>query len=83
MNCYATSKFDQRKVKIELKLLLKATAVFQKQGATRIPLQLQERLQLLLHISTHFGVIAPVNTDHLTTGNIFINPVIILILKSH
>ena len=34
--CYATSKFDVGKVKAELNLPLKATAVFKKQRATRI-----------------------------------------------
>ena len=78
--CYATSKFDVGKVKVELNLPLKATAVFKKQRATRIPLQLQEKVQhlLVIVILTHFDIIAPVNTDSLTTGNTFINPVIIL-----
>ena len=49
-----------------------------KKRATRIPLQLQERVQQLLDILTQFGIIAPVNTDSLTTGNSFINPVTIL-----
>ena len=57
---------------------LKATAVIKKRRATRIPLQLQDRVQHLLNILTHFDIIAPVNTDSLTTGNTFINPVIIL-----
>ena len=37
--CYATSKFDVGKTKVELNLPLKATAIFKKQRATRIPLQ--------------------------------------------
>ena len=57
---------------------LKATAVFKKQRATRIPLQLQVRVQHLLDIITHFIIIAFVNTDSLTTGYTFVNLVIIL-----
>ena len=76
--CYATSKFDVGKVKIELNLPLKATAIFKKQRATPIPQQLQDRVKHLLDILIHFDIKAPVNTDSLTTGNTFINPVIIL-----
>ena len=76
--CYATSKFDVGKIKVELNLPLKATAVFKKQEATRIPYQLQDRVQHLLDILTQFDIIAPVNAGSLTTGNTFINPVIIL-----
>ena len=54
------------------------TVTFKKQRATRIPLQLQYRVQHLLDILTHFDIIAPVKTESLTTGNTFINPVIIL-----
>ena len=76
--CYATSKFDVVKVKVELDLPLKATAVLKKQRATRITLQLQDKVQHLLDILTHFDIISAVNTDSLTTENTFINPVIIL-----
>ena len=76
--CYAPSKFDVGKIKVELNLPLKANAVFKKQRATRIPLQLRDKVQHLLDILTHFDIIAPVNTESLTTGNTFINPVIIL-----
>ena len=76
--CYAASKFNVGKIKVELNLPLEATAIFKKQRATRIPLQLQDRVQHLLHILTHFDIIVPVNTDSLSTGNTFINPIIIL-----
>ena len=76
--CYATSKFDVGKIKVEINFPLKATAIFKKQRATRIPLQLQHRVQHLLDILAHFDITAPVNTDSLTTGNTIINPVIIL-----
>ena len=82
LKCYATSKFDVGKIKVELNLPLKATAIFKKQIAARIALQLQDRVQHLLDILTHFDIIAPVNTYSLTTGNTFINPVIILKKKN-
>ena len=47
--CYARSEFDVVKIKVELSLTLKATAVFKKQIATRIPLQLQDRVEHLLN----------------------------------
>ena len=75
--CYATSNFDVGK-KVVLNLPLKATAILNKQRATRIPCQLQDRSQHLPDILTHFDIIAPVTTDSLNTGNTFINPVIIL-----
>ena len=74
---YATYKFDVGKIKVQLNLPLKATAIFKEKRATRIPLQLQDRVQHLLDILTHFDIIAPINTDSLTTENTFINPVII------
>ena len=76
--CYATSKFAVGKIIVGLNLPLKATDIFQKHTATRIPLQIQDRVQLLLDILTHFDIRAPVNTDSLTTGNTFINPAIFL-----
>ena len=74
---YATSKFDVEKIKVELNLPLKATAIFKNQRATRIPLQLPDGGQHVLNILTHFDIIATVNTDSLTTGNTFIYPVFI------
>ena len=70
--------FDVGKIKVEINFPLKATAIFKKQRATRIPLQLQDRVQHLLDILTHFDIIAPVNIDCLTSGILFTNPVIIL-----
>ena len=71
-------KFDVGKIKVKLNVFLKASAIFKKQRATRIYVQLQDRVQRLIDILTHFDIIAPVNTDSLTTGNTFINPVMIL-----
>ena len=76
--CYSTSKFDVGKIKVELNLPLKATAIFKKQRANRILLKLQDRVHQLIDILTHFDIIAAVNTDYFTTGNTFINPVIIV-----
>ena len=81
--CYATSKIDVGKIEVELNLPLKARAIFTKQRATRIPLQLQYRVQQLLDNLTHFDIIAPVNTDSLTTGKTFINPLINLKKENH
>ena len=81
--CCATSKFDFGKNRVELNLPLKATAIFKKQRAAHIPLQLQDRVQHLFNILTHFDVIAPVNTDSLTTGNTFFNAIIILKKENH
>ena len=55
---------------------LTKTQFLKKQTATRIPLQFQDRVQLLLNILTRFDIIAPVNT--LTARNTFINSVFIL-----
>ena len=57
--------------------------MFKKQHATRIPLQLLERLHDLLDILTQFDVYAHVNTDFLATGNNLTNPVIIPNTKNH
>ena len=77
-NCYATSIFDVGKTKDKLNLPLKTTEVFKKQPATRITLQLHERVQHLHNILTHFETIEHVNTYSLITRNTIINPVIIL-----
>ena len=71
--CYATSKFDVGRIKVELNLPLQLTAIFKKQRVTRIPLQLQDRVQHLLDILTNFDIIGPLSADSLTTGNGFIN----------
>ena len=81
INCYATSELDDGKFKIELNLLVKATAALKKQRATPIPFQLQEPVQHLIAIPTHFDIIAHVNTDSLITGNTFFIQVSILINK--
>ena len=74
-NCYAFSKFDVGKIKDELNIPLKSTAVFKKQRATRIILQLKELVQNIHDILTLFVIISLVDTNSLTTGVKFINPV--------
>ena len=76
--CYGTSKFDVGKAKIQLHLPLKKDAEFRKQRASKVPIQLKERVEKLLQVLEYFDIIAPVNTKYLTEGNTFINPVIIL-----
>ena len=76
-NCYAFSKFDVGKIKDELNIPLKSTAVSKKQRATRIILQIKELVQNIHDIQTPFVIISPVKTNSLTTGVKFINPVII------
>ena len=65
--CYASSKFDAGKIKVELNLPLKATAVFKKQRATCIAKQLQELD--LLEILTHFDMIAPTDSPPIRFSN--------------
>ena len=79
--CNATSKFDVRKIEVELNLRLKATSVFKKQRGTRIPLQLPERVQHLLDLLTQFNKNAHVDLDSLTIGNTFMNPVFMLKIR--
>ena len=78
--CNATTNFDVGKIKVELNLPQKAKTIFKKQRATRIPLQLQDRVQKLTRHFDRFryhSTRESVNTDSLTTGNTFVNPVII------
>ena len=42
--CYETSNFDVGKIKVEPNFPLRATTIFKKQGATRTPIQLQDRV---------------------------------------
>ena len=73
--CYATSKFDVGKINVELTLPLKAKAVFKKQRANRLPLQLQKTSTTFTWPLYKISHNCPVNTDSLSTGNAFNNPV--------
>ena len=71
-SCYKTSKYDIGKLRVKLKLHLKTTAIFRKQHAIHIPLQLQGRVQYLLDNLTQFYKIARVRPDSITLGSTFI-----------
>ena len=51
---------------------------FSKKIFSKVPIHLRERIQKLLDVLKRYDIIAPVNTEQLSTGNIFTNPVIIL-----
>ena len=75
---YATSKFDVGKVNSPLHLPLKPDAVFKKQRASKVPIHLHDKVNLLLDILEQYEIISPVNKEEQPKGNTFINPVIIL-----
>ena len=75
---YATSKFDVGKISSPLHLPLKLDAVFKKQRASKVPIQLQDKVNRLLDILEQYENISPVNKEEQPKGNTFINPVIIL-----
>ena len=75
---YATSKFDVGKFSSPLILPLKPDAVFKKQRASKVPIQLQDKVNRLFDISEQYEIISPVNKEKQPKGNTFINPVIIL-----
>ena len=58
---------------VELKLRLKATEVFKTQRATRIPSQYTRTSKTLIRHTNFFAIIAPVNTNSLTTRHTFMN----------
>ena len=74
---YATSKFDVGKISSKLHLPLKPDAVFKKQRASKVPINLQDKVNRLLDILEQFEIISPVNKEEQPQGNTFINPVII------
>ena len=75
---YAATKFDVGKTKVKLNLPMKKDAIFKKQRISKVPIHFRERIQKLLDILKKYDIIAPVNKEQLSTGNIFTNPVIIL-----
>ena len=75
---YAKSKFDVGKFSSPLILPLKPDAVFKKQQASKVPIQLQDKVNRLFDISEQYEIISPVNKEEQPKGNTFINPVIIL-----
>ena len=75
---YATKNSDVGKTKGKLNLPMKKDAIFKKQRISKVPIHLRERIQKLLDVLKKYDIIAPVNKEHLSTGNTFTNPVIIL-----
>ena len=75
---YATSKFDIGKVKSLLHLSLKPDAVFKKQGASKVPIHLQGKVNRLLDILVQYEFNFPVNKEEQPIGNTFIIPVTVL-----
>ena len=57
---------------------MKKDAIFKIQRNSKVPIHLRERIQKLLDILKKYDIIAPVNTEQLSTGNTFTSPVIIL-----
>ena len=74
-HCYATSKLDVVKIKLELNLPLIATAVFKKLRALTVS---RTSTSLNRHTHTHSDLIVTVKTDSLTTVNTCFIPLIIL-----
>ena len=72
---YATSKFDDGKVKALLHLTLKPDAIFKKQRARRFPIHLQDKFNRLLDILEQVEIISPLKIEEQQKGNTFINPV--------
>ena len=75
---YAISKFDVGKINSSLHLPLKPDAVFKKQRASKVPIHLHDKVNILLDILEEYEIISAVNKEEQPKGNTFINPVIIL-----
>ena len=75
---YARTKFDVGKTKEKLNLPMKKDAIFKEQIISKITIHLREKIQKLLDFLKKYAIIAPVNTEQLSTGNTFTKPVIIL-----
>ena len=76
-SCYTNFKLVLWIKLVEINLPLKTTAVFKKERATRIPLQLKDWVQQFLDVITHCDIYAPVNTDFLITGKTIFNSVLL------
>ena len=70
----ATLKFDVRKINSPLHLLLKPDAIFEKQGASKVPIHLHDKVNRLLDILEHNEIIYPVNKEEQPKGNTSFNP---------
>ena len=75
---YATSKFDVGKINSSLHLPMKPDAIFKQQRASKVPIHLHDKVNILLDILEQYEIISPVNKEEQPKGNTFINPVISL-----
>ena len=78
LTVYATSKLDVGKISSPIHLPFKRDAIFRKQRASKVPIQLQDKVNRLLDILEQNETISPVNKEEQPKGNTSINPVIIL-----
>ena len=58
---YATSKYDVGKVNSPIHLPLKSDAVFKKQRASKVPIDLQKKVNRLLEILERNEIVSPVD----------------------
>ena len=56
---------------------MKKDAIFKKQRISKVPIHLRKKIQKFLDVLKKYDIIAPVNKEHLSTGNTITNPVII------
>ena len=75
---YATSEFDVGKINSLLHLPLKPDAIFKKERASKVPIQLHDKDNRLLDILEQYEIISPVNKEKQPKGNTFNNPDFIL-----
>ena len=61
-----------------LYLPIKPDAIFKKQRASKIPIHLQNRVNILLDILKQYEIISPVNKKEQSKENTLIKPVMIL-----
>ena len=74
----AASKFDVAKVNLPLHLSLRPDAIFKKQRASKVPIHLQDKVQILLDILYQNEINSLVFKKKQPKGNTFTNPVITL-----
>ena len=76
---YPTSNFNVGKVNSPLHLPLKPDAVFKKQRASKEPIHLKDKVNILLDVLKQYEIISQVIKEEQLKENIFVNPVIILV----
>ena len=60
---YATSEFDVAKINSPLHLPLIPDTVFKKERASKVPIQLHDKVNRLLDILEQYEIISPVNKE--------------------